>query len=179
MGFRTNGNLDQNRKQAFCHENGNSNKWESWTGKTKNEAPSPLPQLSQARLASANCVRVVCGCCSAFAEHFSKQCLLGLKFETKQNSQTWFWEMYRRGRVATAHHAEAVGEQQANLGKQRGCFILRISGKTNINVALFFLVLVQLCMQTTFALFSGAHCWKKTCEGRIPVRKHPRGLLVS
>ena len=120
MGFRTNGNLDQNRKQAFCHENGNSNKWESWTGKTKNEAPSPLPQLSQARLASANCVRVVCGCCSAFAEHFSKQCLLGLKFETKQNSQTWFWEMYRRGRVATAHHAEAVGEQQANLGKRGG-----------------------------------------------------------
>ena len=135
------------KKQAFCYENGNSIKWESWTRNTKNEAPSLLPQ---ARLASANCVRVVCGCCSAFAVHFSKQCLLGLKFETKQNSQTWFWEMYRRGRVATAHHAEAVGEQQANLGKQRGCFILRISGN-NINVALFFLVLVQLCLQTTFA----------------------------
>ena len=100
-----------------------------WTGNTKNEAPSLLPQ---ARLASANCVRVVCGCCSAFAVHFSKQCLLGLKFETKQNSQTWFWEMYCRGRVATAHHAEAVGEHQANLGKQRGCFIFVFPERTTL-----------------------------------------------
>ena len=165
MGFRTNGNLDQNRKQAFCHENGNSNKWESWTGKTKNEAPSPLPQLSQARLASANCVRLVCGSCSAFAEHFSKQCLLGLKFETKHNSQTWFWEMYRRGRVATAHHAEAVGEQQANLGKQRGCFI---EFPERITLMLHF-VLVQLCLQTTFAL-----CLVE----RIAGRKHARGAFL-
>ena len=92
----------------------------------------------------------------------------GSEVETKQNSQTWFWEMYRRGRVATAHHAEAVGEQQANLGKQRGCFILRISGKSNINVALFFLVLVQLCLQTTFAL-----CLVE----RIAGRKHVRGAF--
>ena len=78
--------------------------------------------------------------------------------------------MYRRGRVATAHHAKAVGEQQVNLGKQRGCLILRISGKGIINVALFFLVLVQLCLQTTFALWSalleenmrGAHSCEET-----------------
>ena len=112
----------------------------------------PLP-LPQARLVSANCVRVVCGCCSTFAVHFSKLCLLGLKFETKQNAQTWFWEMYRRGRVATAHHAEAVGEHQASLGKQRGCFILRISG---MNKCCTFLPCTgtKLCLKTTIDLTS-------------------------
>ena len=98
------------------------------SGNTENEAP---PLLSQVRLVFANCFRMVCSCYSSSAVYFPKPCLWVLFCFKLQTQQTLFWEMYRKGRAAAAHHPDAVGRRQAGLTKLRkwgGCFILRFSG---------------------------------------------------